>query len=608
MKGYNKVAKIFTLMFLFMVFAIGYNEINITGKLIGHYELTDNLNVSSKITIGNQTLLPLDTIIKFEFNNQTKIIELSELNITQGYGEYYYEERLSDSGSGFGFEGTREDIVDIYFEYVLDNETIIGNVNKNTAHEINSSINITRVWQGNEMLDESILIIDNSTISTNYSKISYGFGAGYYTDETATFELNEIFDKPEVDGIYDIKIILEYNDTIIKQYSENVTVEHIEYYSDNDFDGFLNNTDCDDNNANINPNATEILYNGLDDDCNSSTLDYIDDDKDGYDNNTDCDDNNSEVHPNRAEILFNGIDDDCNANTLDNPYNYTKIIEAEDIIDDSGKWIKVEDSFYSNGFAVVSSTNRTKLSFDFTAENIFLLTEKRFDYGILEIKLDNSTNLIDLYDPYISENEIIEIAANLDNNTHHLEFTVTGNKNPLSQGYYCLVDSFVSREYVELNYTLNKTINQTLNVTINETVNETILSSEEKVYPNYVNYDTYNSYLSNYTNNFCAAINRYTQGDFSAKLEFDAVSDAELCLYATLWKNEEVTNYVSNGNDTIEFTVHKGWNCVDVSSLMDSEKVTLELTGQDIAGEKGPFACYKGMSNLDYRPYLRRNE
>src|SRR3989344_6095777 len=70
------------------------------------------------------------------------------------------------------------------------------------------------------------------------------------------------------------------------------------YYKDNDNDvygnslesilacsatsGYVsNNLDCDDSNANINPGIIEIAYNGIDDDCNSSTFDD-DLDQDGF--------------------------------------------------------------------------------------------------------------------------------------------------------------------------------------------------------------------------------------------------------------------------------------------------------------------------------------
>lgn len=66
----------------------------------------------------------------------------------------------------------------------------------------------------------------------------------------------------------------------------------ITYYADKDGDGFgdstqtllrcnqpagyvLNSTDCDDTNPNINPAKQEIIYNGIDDDCNPATPDSI---------------------------------------------------------------------------------------------------------------------------------------------------------------------------------------------------------------------------------------------------------------------------------------------------------------------------------------------
>ena len=136
------------------------------------------------------------------------------------------------------------------------------------------------------------------------------------------------------------------------------------FYADADEDGFgdstvsfevcdqptgtvLDNTDCDDSDANINPSATEVC-NGYDDDCNTlideedtgldlttRTTWVYDGDRDGYATtdtttsvesceapseyyadssttpSTDCDDANNEVYPGFPVEYCNGYDDDC---------------------------------------------------------------------------------------------------------------------------------------------------------------------------------------------------------------------------------------------------------------------------------------------------------
>ena len=69
--------------------------------------------------------------------------------------------------------------------------------------------------------------------------------------------------------------------------------------ADLDGDGFDGIVDCDDDNANVNPGATEIAYNGLDDDCSNGDL--VDVDGDGYDSSSiggdDCNDDDATINP-----------------------------------------------------------------------------------------------------------------------------------------------------------------------------------------------------------------------------------------------------------------------------------------------------------------------
>lgn len=153
------------------------------------------------------------------------------------------------------------------------------------------------------------------------------------------------------------------------------------FYADNDGDGFGdaniiniaciasegfvdNNTDCDDNNVNINPLAQEIPANGIDDNCDGNTDEssepiswFIDNDRDGFgnpmtdslaaaqprgyvNNELDCDDTNALVYEGALEIddkrdnncdgLIDNFDGDCNDLTAPGTIGEDQIVCPEE--------------------------------------------------------------------------------------------------------------------------------------------------------------------------------------------------------------------------------------------------------------------------------------
>jgi len=83
---------------------------------------------------------------------------------------------------------------------------------------------------------------------------------------------------------------------------------------DADGDGFqgLGGLDCDDERADVNPTMVEVPYDGLDNDCDPTTLDD-DLDSDGFDGDEDCDDQSAATFPGAEEVCGNGQIDDCDA-------------------------------------------------------------------------------------------------------------------------------------------------------------------------------------------------------------------------------------------------------------------------------------------------------
>ena len=107
-------------------------------------------------------------------------------------------------------------------------------------------------------------------------------------------------------------------------------VDALTWYLDSDGDGFGNDAavrvacevmegyveaagDCHDQDASIHPGGLDILYDGVDQDCNGA--DAADVDNDGYiglsAGGDDCDDLDGQVNPGATETWYDGVDQDC---------------------------------------------------------------------------------------------------------------------------------------------------------------------------------------------------------------------------------------------------------------------------------------------------------
>ncbi|RME26305.1 MAG: hypothetical protein D6798_06980, partial [Deltaproteobacteria bacterium] len=72
-------------------------------------------------------------------------------------------------------------------------------------------------------------------------------------------------------------------------------------------------SDCDDTDGDVHPGATEIAYDGIDNDCTDGDLTDVD--GDGEDSEAvgggDCDDADPAIHSGATETWYDGVDQDC---------------------------------------------------------------------------------------------------------------------------------------------------------------------------------------------------------------------------------------------------------------------------------------------------------
>jgi len=173
------------------------------------------------------------------------------------------------------------------------------------------------------------------------------------------------------------------------------SLDEVTWYEDSDDDGYgdsnsttqacdmpdgysAQSTDCNDNDDEVHPGATETC-NGTDDDCDTYTDEdatdastwYRDADEDGYGtftdsveacdqpsgytaDDTDCDDSSDDVYPG-ADEYCNGRDDDCNGSMDDDAVDMTTYYLDEDGDGDGVGWDTVVACDQPSGYAVIGT-------------------------------------------------------------------------------------------------------------------------------------------------------------------------------------------------------------------------------------------------------------
>ncbi len=145
-----------------------------------------------------------------------------------------------------------------------------------------------------------------------------------------------------------------------------------EGYADRDGDGYSGGAtggDCDDADASVNPVATEVVGDGIDNDCNGFESCYQDADGDAYGSTTtvasadadcddagesnnadDCDDARADANPAGTEVEGDGVDNDCDGVEgcfldldLDGYGSTTAVASADGDCDDAGEAINDDD-------------------------------------------------------------------------------------------------------------------------------------------------------------------------------------------------------------------------------------------------------------------------
>lgn len=209
-----------------------------------------------------------------------------------------------------------------------DNSTNNSNSTSNTTTNTSIIPAFLEIWDTNFVyVNETVMIFanysyeqgpiigvdicsfDQDYMSFNMTSGLYYYFASYETSGNHTYEIfcsKTGYENKTEFGIVEVLDSMENNTN-----QTNITI------TDNDNDGYSNETDCNDNNPNINPGMQEVFYNDIDDDCNPGTLDYV-----LFDINTN---KQSYLHQENVIISIDALNESDTYLTINTPTNVSYV-------------------------------------------------------------------------------------------------------------------------------------------------------------------------------------------------------------------------------------------------------------------------------------------